>query len=217
VAVLVERGADRGDAAVHHVARADRVGAGGGVRDGRAREQLERRVVVHLVALEHAAVAVRGVFAETDIRQQHKARARLAERPQRTLDDAIVVPGAGTLGVLLVRDPEQQHRAHAQLRRLLGLGRQVLDREPAECRQVRVRLGGRADEERQDEVVEVDPGLPHERPQAVAAAEPAQARDRERAHTSNLRAPTRASPPKTTPSATSQRPSRSTAPQGLRS
>ena len=101
--------------------------------------------------------------------------------------------------------------------RLVGLGGQVVDREAAERGQLGVRLGRRPDEERQDEVVEVEPRLAHERPQAVAAAEPAQTRDRERAHTNNLRAPTRASPPKTAPSATSQRPSRSTSPQGLRS
>ena len=45
-AFVVERGADRADAAVHHVARGDDVGAGAGLRDGRARQQLERRVVV---------------------------------------------------------------------------------------------------------------------------------------------------------------------------
>ena len=40
--------ADRGDAAVHHVARRDRVGAGLDVRDRGARDQLERGVVVDL-------------------------------------------------------------------------------------------------------------------------------------------------------------------------
>ena len=47
-AVVVERLADRGDAAVHHVARRDDVGARLGVAQRGAREQLDAAVVVHL-------------------------------------------------------------------------------------------------------------------------------------------------------------------------
>ena len=119
--------------------------------------------------------------------------------------------------VLLLGDPEQHQRVHAEPAGFLGLGDEIVDGEPAERGQLGVRLGRRADEEREDEVVEIEARLAHERAQAVAAAQPAQPRDGKRAHINNLRASIRASPPKTTPSATSQSPSRSTLAQGLRS
>ena len=185
--------------------------------DGGAREQLERRVVVDVLAVEHAAVAVRGVLAEAHVGQEHELRIRPAQSPQRTLDDPVLVPGAGAVLVLLLGDPEEQKGAHAEPRRLLGLGDEILDRVPAHGGQVGVRLGRRPDEEREDEVLEIQACLAHERAQPVAAAQPAQARGRKGTHTNNLRAPSRASPPKTAPSATSQSPSRRTLPQGLRS
>ena len=195
----------------------DGVGACGGVADGRPSEQLQRRVVVDLLAVEHAAVAVRGVLAETDVGQQHEPRARLAQRPQRALDDAVVVPGARAVGVLLFRDAEQDQRLHAEPSGFLGLGDEIVDGKPAERGQLGVRLGGRADEDREHEVVEIQSRLAHERAQAIAAPEPTQPRDGKRAHINNLRASIRASPPKTAPSATSQSPSRSTLVPGARS
>ena len=66
VARVVERSADRADAAVHHVARADGVGAGLGVADRGSGEQLDRRVIRDLAVLEHAAVAVRRIRAKVD-------------------------------------------------------------------------------------------------------------------------------------------------------
>ncbi len=54
-----QRLADRAHAPVHHVARADGVGAGVDVADRGPGEELEGRVVVHLAGLrDHAAVAV---------------------------------------------------------------------------------------------------------------------------------------------------------------
>ena len=84
-AALVERLADRGDAAIHHVRRRDEVGAGHRVRQRRLRELLDGDVVEDLVALDDAAVAVRGVFAEADV-GHHEQVAHLAlERAHRGL------------------------------------------------------------------------------------------------------------------------------------
>ena len=44
------------------------------VGDGGARDQLERRVVVDLAVLEHAAVPMRGVLAEAHVREQEELR-----------------------------------------------------------------------------------------------------------------------------------------------
>ena len=72
---VVERGAQRADAAVHHVARRDDVGAGRGLRDGGAREQLERGVVVDVAVLaQHAAVAVGGVLAQAQVGDRRAGR-----------------------------------------------------------------------------------------------------------------------------------------------
>ena len=66
--VVVERGAQRAHAAVHHVARRDGVRARLGLRDRRAGEQLERLVVVDdAVGAQDAAVAVRGVLAQAEV------------------------------------------------------------------------------------------------------------------------------------------------------
>ena len=107
-ALGVERPADRADAAVEHVARADGVGARLGVAHGRLREQLERDVVQDLVALDDAAVAVRRVLAEADVGEEHEPGGLLPQRPERALDDPVVVVGARRGLVLLLGDPEEE-------------------------------------------------------------------------------------------------------------
>ena len=82
---VVERGADRGDAAVHHVARADDVRAGLGVADGRAREQLERRVVVDLAVVERRRSGRATVYSQrqTSVSSDELREARAAARAAR--------------------------------------------------------------------------------------------------------------------------------------
>ena len=77
--------------------------------------------------------------------------------------DAVVVPRAGALLVLLVGDPEQDHGADADADERVDLADDVVDRPAAHRRQRLVRLGRRPDEERHDEVLEVEPRLAHER------------------------------------------------------
>ena len=67
-AVVVERRADRADAAVHHVARRDDVGPGARLRERGARQQLDRGVVVDAaVGAQQAAVAVARVLAQAEV------------------------------------------------------------------------------------------------------------------------------------------------------
>ena len=88
---LVERGADRADAAVHHVRRRDDVDArlrrtSAAVRD----QQLERCVVVDVAAVvEDAAVAVVGVLAVAEIGRDHHLGQRRFDRADRALHDAV--------------------------------------------------------------------------------------------------------------------------------
>ena len=112
-AVVVERLADRADAAVHHVARARRCPRRrAACADRGAREQLERRVVVdRRRRRRRARRSGRGSVYSQRQRSAITSRSgmRLADRARRVLHDALVVPGAAALLVLLGRDAEQQH------------------------------------------------------------------------------------------------------------
>ncbi len=92
----------------------DGVGAGLDVADRGAREQLERLVVVDLAVADHAAVTVRGVLAEADVRDQHEPGQLGPQRPERALDDPVVDPGARALVVLLLGHAEEEHGLHAE-------------------------------------------------------------------------------------------------------
>ena len=123
---LGERLADRTDPAVHHVARGDRVRPGLDVAGRRAREQLERLVVLHDPVHEDAAVAVRGVLAQADVRDEHELRLIGGERPERLLDDPVLDPRARALVVLLLWDSEQQHGLDPERGKLAGLRHEIL-------------------------------------------------------------------------------------------
>src|SRR5439155_8425701 len=169
---------DRADAAVHHVARADGVRAGLDMADGRAGDQLERRVVVDVAVADDPAVAVRGVLAKTHVGEEEQVRETLAQRSQRLLDDAVLVPRARSLLVLRIWNSEEEHRLDAEARELLCLARKVVDREAAERRQPLVHLARRPDEERKDEVVEIEASLAHQRAESSGSAQTPQTDNR---------------------------------------
>ncbi len=129
VALLVELVADRADPAVHHVAGRDRVGAGLGVGDRDLGQQLDRDVVVDLAVADEAAVAVRGVLAETNVGDHGQVRVGLLQRPHRHLHDSLVVVGAGARLVLGGGDAEEKDGADAGGGDLRRLGDQLGDRE----------------------------------------------------------------------------------------
>ena len=55
-----------------------------------------------------------GVLAEAHVGEERQPGRLGAKRAQRALDDAVVVPRARALGVLLLGDPEQEDRADAE-------------------------------------------------------------------------------------------------------
>ena len=93
------------DLPVHHPARRDHVGARLGLRQRDALVELERGVVQHLaVGAEHAAVPVVGVLVEAEVGHEDELVAhRVAHGAQRDLHDAVGVPGAAALRVLVRR------------------------------------------------------------------------------------------------------------------
>src|SRR5579864_8228150 len=90
--VFIEFFADGGDAAVHHVGRRYDVRAGASVREGLFGEDGDRRIVGDArfigqrIVLDHAAVAVVGVFAETNVSDDEKFQIGLADGFDGALD-----------------------------------------------------------------------------------------------------------------------------------
>ena len=179
---VVERSADCGDAAVHHVARGDGVRSRLDVADGGALKQRQRLVVVDLVAVEDSAMPVRRVLAEADVREQNELGVAVAERSQGALDDPVVVVRAGALLVLLLRDPEQQQCFHTEAAQLVRLADDAVDGVARKTRQLVVGERLRAHEQRHDEVVEREARLAHEPAQPGRPPKPPQPRDGKRAH-----------------------------------
>ncbi len=162
IAGVVERTPESGDAAVHHVARRDDVGPCLGMADGRSRQELQRQVVHDLVVLDDAAVPVARVLAEADVRHEDEAGRLDPERPERSLDDAVVVVCARANLVLVLGNPEKQDCSEALGLHLAGhltdpVDRTLRDRlEPLERTLDSL---ARADEERENQVGRVEAGL----------------------------------------------------------
>ena len=186
--------------------------------DTAVRTSSSTRRVVHDVAVgvDDAAMPVRRVLAEAHVGHQHELGEARPQRAQRALDDAVVDPRARAFLVLLLRQPEEDHRRDAEANELLDLADDAVDRVAAESGQalVRERLG--RDEERHHEVVDRQRRLAREVAQRARPPQAPQA-CRGKAHGRNGRTALRASSEKSAPSPTSQAVSRATAPHGCRS
>jgi hypothetical protein len=152
--------------------------------DGGARQQLERRVVVHAAVIaQHAAVPVRGVLAQAYVREHQQLRHSLLDRARRQLHRALLVPCAGALLVLLRRHAEQHHARNAECGGLTRLLHGCIDRQALHARHRRDRFaaarlggGGVAHEQRQDQLPGAKLGLANEVAQARRRPQPAHAR-----------------------------------------
>jgi hypothetical protein len=184
--VLVERLADGADPAVHHVGRRDDVGAGRGVRERRPGQVGERAVVVDLdeagrIGPQRAAVPVLGVLAEADVGPQRQGRQLPAERGQRARHRAGRIPGGRPLGVLAVRQAEQDDARHAgglQVAALLHDHVHAHLRALRHGRDVAPDAFAAAHEQRGDEIVGAEARLADEAPHRVGAAQAPRAMDR---------------------------------------
>ena len=137
---------------------------------------------------EHAAVAVRRVLAEAHVGEQQQLGEPRPQRAQRLLHDAVLDPRARALVVLLLRDPEQDHRARRRARTSSSHSRttpSTVCRGSAGSRSFGSASG--ATKSGMHEVVERDGRLAHEVAQRAGAAQPAQAGDGKRAHAEGYR------------------------------
>ena len=111
--VLVQRAADGTDSSVHHIGRCNEIRARTNMRKRRFRQHGQRRVVVHRFSVQNAAVAVAGVFAQTNVCNNLDLRILLFHCPDGLLHSAFVVIGRASDFVLPRGQAEQQHAANA--------------------------------------------------------------------------------------------------------
>ena len=155
-ATLVERLADCADAAVHHVGWRDDVGTCGGVRDGGANKLIHRRIVHDLIVPDDAAVAMVGVFAQTDVGHHEDARQFAFERAHGILHGRFRVVGGRSDVVFMIGEPEEEDASNAVGLRRSGFFHRFIDRELADAghrRNFSAHAFAFADKERQDEHV----------------------------------------------------------------
>ena len=162
----LERLADRGDAAVHHVRRRDDVGTGFGLDQSLVGEDLHRVVVDDVAGhVDQAIMAVRGVRIERDVGQHSDLGNRVLDRLDRAANEIVCVErlarviGAQVLG----RVGEQSDARDAERGGdALACAGKPVDAPPADTREARrsaLRNPAFADEERPDEVARMKPVL----------------------------------------------------------
>jgi hypothetical protein len=183
VARLVERLADRAHAPIHHVGRRDHVRARFHVRQRRARDEVERRIVHDPPILDHAAVPVAGVLAEAHVGHDEQVGNRLLHGADGLLDDAVLRVRLAAARVLLLRQAEQEHSRNAHGRRVLALAQQLVDGEPGLPRHRPDRVPHPSpvdDEEWVHQVVRAQRGLAHHLPHQRRLAQATRSIDRVR-------------------------------------
>ena len=90
VAARLERGADRADAAVHHVRRRDDVGPGLGLDQRLVGEHLDRVVVDDIAGVVgQPVVAVRGIGIERDVGEHADVGHRILDLADRAADEVV--------------------------------------------------------------------------------------------------------------------------------
>ena len=166
-ALVVERLPDRADAPVHHVGRRHEVGAGFRVRQGRLDQPRHGRVVDHVLAVQDAAVAVRGVFAQAHVGQHQQARHAALDRPHGGLHRRARIRRLRADRVLVLGQAEQQHAGDAQFLRRRRLLDRLVHRQLEDPRHRADRpadVAAFAHEHGIDQAVRRQPRLAHQRP-----------------------------------------------------
>ena len=175
-ALFIKGFADSSDAAVHHVAGADQIRTGAGLRHGLLAEDGHRFVVEnHALTAHDAVVAVAGIGIKGHVGHDRHAGMHFLETADRPGDQTALVEALGAVfGFQSVRHlREQHHAADAQIPGAAYFLHQPLE-APA------LATGHGADglvasplvhEQRVDEVGRAKGGLTHHRPQSRRTAE----------------------------------------------
>jgi len=130
---VLQRLADRADAAVHHVAGREDVGAGRGMGQRLPHQRLDGGVIEDVaVRIDQPVLAVGGVGVQGLVGHHSQLGEARFQRADRTRHDPVLVPGDAAVGGLgrRVRHAEQVQHRHPQFQRLLAHPQQLVDRQP---------------------------------------------------------------------------------------
>ena len=156
-------------------------------RRRRLRQQRDTRIILNLIVIaiprHHAAVPMRRVLAQTNIRNHHQRiqRTILLERPQRRLHNPIVSPRTTRLLILLRRQTKQQQPANPQRSASLSLLHRLIDRQiedPRHRADLFANTLAGTDKQRIDQRSRMQMRLANQRPHRLRPAQPAQTRNR---------------------------------------
>ena len=96
--------------------------------DRLTRQQDQGLVVVHGIAVQHAAVPMRRVFTKAHVGHRDQLGEFALDRAHRLRDRTGVVPGTAPLDVLLFGNAEEYHPTEAAPRRALGVTQHFIHR-----------------------------------------------------------------------------------------
>ena len=110
-AVVIKDRADCFNTAIHHVGRCDHIRTCLHLGKCGLCEQFQRLVVVDIMAAQHAAVTMRGVFTHADVADHVQLRAGFLCLAECLLHNAILGIGLAADFILVIRDAEQHDAA----------------------------------------------------------------------------------------------------------
>ena len=175
VAAGFQRGANRADPAIHHVAGRDDVGAGFGMRYRLAHQGGIGFIVQHVTAgVDQSVLAVRGVGVQRHVGDHAQVREIPLQRADRALRQAVAGPGGDAVERLRLRGGhrEQSQRRNLQGHRLLGNPQQLVNGQAIHAGHGRDR--GTAvqfvDEHGEDQVIAAQSVLAHQAAGKIIAA-----------------------------------------------
>ena len=152
-----------------------------GVRQRGIRQARQGAIVVHVDAAvgagrQRSAVAVIGVLAEADVGPQRQRRVRASQGGEGRGHRPLRVGSGGAVGVLRVREAEQDHAGDAQPRQVAALRDQFVDAQliaPGHRRDGTPHTLAGTDEQRLDEIRRAQVRFAHEAPDGLGPAQPA--------------------------------------------
>ena len=173
-----------GDAAIHHVAGCDDVSTGFGEGCRGFCEESYAGVVFYFemiaVAVDEAAMAVRGVFAEADVcdDDERLCFAGGLDCAEASLDDAVGCPGSGALLVFFGGNAEEQNSADSEIGAGFDLLERLIDgeiKDAGHAADLAANTFALADKKRINESAGTQMRLSNERTHGGSGAEPSQA------------------------------------------
>ena len=111
--VFVKTLTDGAHTAVHHIRRRNHIGSCFHMRKSGFGKKLKSGIILYLMAAEHAAVSVGGIFAHTYVRNIIHIRKLFFRFPKSLLNNSVFCIGSASHLVLVIRNTKQHNAADA--------------------------------------------------------------------------------------------------------